>query len=1292
MDYIEQGIDVLFENKINYQKLDKMSDEIKNSKINNIEEFFERIKSIDGISLVIGSNGIGKTYLLEELKKYFELDKIDVNLIRFRDYDNLDSIKGAITSTSKYIIFDGLDEINSNVQNNVLEYVLSIKNKNVIVSSRRDFVQKRNLFDAKYNIYEIRQLEEYRIDNILKSNGLNKENYKNIYNLLKIPRFLIHLLNVKDIVEEKSNINKFDLLEMIVNRHFDVVNERAAIKIETNIHKKILQSLALVMMMTGKSNLTMEEFTIFLSNINHLDIKSYILNKDIIESFLNNQILLNYGNLIGFENKEIMEFLAAKEIFENEFSNKNLFDIVTIKDTNEINTLWFNTISYLISKSKIYYDLVLNYVFSNLHLQDNLLDLLLSIDYNFDAKDIITENIEKFIFQYTKLYQYMPFYDNTDSISKILNVDRKLCFKNLIEILVKQKIEKDLTDFDIVFINNTLSCINHLLEKYSFGKKETIKLKNYLLKNEKYYIQSNNFKVRYLYVCLKIFETAEIDDLLERNDIGKRLLSIFLYDNVHLNNLTKIDEHLNHYILNCRNKFDDHFIINEDLIAEFINTNYDLSRLKNLINNIKDDNNIASFIHFLNSNNSKKIWNKLSKKSIVGLLYNKIIKKLSDENTKSNQEIREEIMFDRRKGDALGKIIALCMKYDYITIDSLNNQNYTSNYITQYMRELIIKTFIINTKSINNLYDKLVDKKSIFNVWRLDLDNEIRIKHESQIKNLFPSEFLEYKKVLEKYQDKEYVRVEEVLNKVSSANNIYYKIDRVYDLIKNDSQFSIVNSNTIFKNTLKSISKEIENHISKIDINKLIIKAASNKTYTISYDIQLYPKAIFVLLKMGWDINKYNDVNVILLNNNIDKIEPSYNDNNYKKLLNYVSAKVSKDYVKLYMYDIMEKLKKYNSNVLFQTIFKWLDYINFDEYQINSILSFILDNINLLNENEIKKLKKFRKYKICQDILIELGFENEIKDRIDYIKKNLVFEGDLMTIEENGNFEYSSGTYINSLAKIGYKNKKYIFDLLEYMFNKYNEGDYYHFSKYILNMVTKYINNIDQSNINDIIDYIVLNEKNNNNRYLYEICSNISSLKNVQNRNIIQIINQYNSIITDQHVKVYSYNDLFNIVKEILQTNIFDDIIRIQFFEIFKDKNTKKIRPLREEIYQFLIGYELSRILNIRGFSTKVIYESTAPDKKRNDIQLVTEGFIQDIVIETKLSNNNDILNEKNIKAYIKNTLEKYKERFNSPRILFVIINQKLTIKTCQQKIDWINRNGIQFIDTVPIYLEKYFK
>ena len=1291
MDYIEQEIDVLFENKINYQKLDKVSDEFKNSKISNMEDFFERIKSINGISLVVGSNGIGKTYLLEKLKNNFESKKISVSLIKFRDYDNLDSIDKAISPASEYIIFDGLDEINSNIQNSVLEYALSIKNKNIIISSRRDFALKRNLFDAKYNVYEIKQLEEYKIDNILKTYGLNKENYKNIYNLLKTPRFLIHLLNVKDIVKEKNSINKYDLLEMILNKHFEVVNERAIIKIETNIHKKILQSLALVMMMTGKSNLTMEEFTIFLSNINHLEIKSYILNKDIIESFLNNHVLLNYGDLIAFENKEIMEFLAAKEIFENDFSNKDLFDIVTIKDTNEINTLWFNTISYLVSKSKIYFNLILNYIFNNLYIQDNLLDLLLSINYNFDDKNIITKNVEKIIFQYTKLYQYMPFSGKFGNISKMLTVDIKLCLKKLTKILVKNKIKEDLTDFDIIFINNTLSCINYLLEECLFTKNEIKNLKNYLLKNEENYLPSENFKVRYLHICLKIFETAEIDNLLENYNIDKRLLSIFLHDKIHLENLKKFDKHLNYYILNCRNKFDDDFIINEKLIAEFISNNYDINRLKNLINGIKDDNNIASFIHFLNSNNYQDLWIKLSKKSITSILYNKIINKLVNENLQSNRDIREEIMFDRREGDALEKIIALCIKYNYITIDSLNNQNYISNYITKYIRELIIKVFLINSEDIQILYEQLVDKKSIFNVWKLDLDNEVRTKLEPEIRNLFLSDFLEYKKLITKYQDKDYAKVEEILKKVDYANNIYYKIDRIYDLIKNSNQLSIVNSNIILKNSLKSISREIESYILMIDINKLVIKAAKNKTYTISYDFQLYPKAIFILSKLGYDINKYNDISVILYNNNMDKIELLYDDSNYKKLLDYVSKKKSKGYVKLYIYDIIEKLKKYNFNVLFQTIFKWLDYINFDEYQINSILSFILDNIDSLNDDEIKKLKKFRKHKICQDILIELGFKDEIKNRIDYIKSNLVFEGDLMSIESNGNFEYSSGTYINSLAKIGCKNKNYIYDLLSFMFNIYNSGDYYYFSKYILNMTIKYINN-NQFNLNDVIDYIISNEKNNNNRYLYKICNNLSLLKNIEYKNIIQEINQYNNIVTDKHVKIYSYDDLFNVVKEVLQTNIFDDILRINFLEIFRDKNTKKIKPLKEEVYQFLIGYELSRILNIRGFSTKVIYESTAFDKKRNDIQLVTEGFIQDIVIETKLSNNRDISNEENIKSYIKNTLGKYKERFNSPKILFVIINQNLTIKTFQQKIEWINKNGVQFIDTIPIYLEKYFR
>ena len=147
----------------------------------------------------------------------------------------------------------------------------------------------------------------------------------------------------------------------------------------------------------------------------------------------------------------------------------------------------------------------------------------------------------------------------------------------------------------------------------------------------------------------------------------------------------------------------------------------------------------------------------------------------------------------------------------------------------------------------------------------------------------------------------------------------------------------------------------------------------------------------------------------------------------------------------------------------------------------------------------------------------------------------------------------------------------------------------------------------------------------------------------------------------------------------------------MKFLEIFRDKDTKKIKPLREETYQFLIGYELNRILNFKGFSTKVIFEPMGIDKKRSDIQLVTEGFIQNIVIETKLSSNSDISNEDSIKSYINNTLQKYSNRFNSPKILFVIINQNYEIKTVNKKIDLINKSNTNLIDVILIDLKDSF-
>lgn len=171
--------------------------------------------------------------------------------------------------------------------------------------------------------------------------------------------------------------------------------------------------------------------------------------------------------------------------------------------------------------------------------------------------------------------------------------------------------------------------------------------------------------------------------------------------------------------------------------------------------------------------------------------------------------------------------------------------------------------------------------------------------------------------------------------------------------------------------------------------------------------------------------------------------------------------------------------------------------------------------------------------------------------------------------------------------------------------------------------------------------------------------------------------------------KIYSSEELFGIVTKMIENDIFADIKNIDFIEIFRNEKNK-INYLKESIYQFFIGYELSRMLMLEGFKTKVVYETTSPNKKRGDIQLITEGFVNDIIIETKLTNNDDLLPSK-IENYVNNTLSKYKVNFNSPKILFVIINQEQTSKTAKAKVEKVREHNEGFVYPILIDLKELF-
>ena len=1293
MENIEQKIIRLYEDGINYQIINSDKNKYEYAEENTIKnqsDFISLLKKRKGISIITGNNGIGKTYLLKQINNKFKEENKRAKLIELKNYNTLNEIENEIMDEHEIIIFDGLDEININIVDSVLNYIFTIKNKKIIVSSRKDFLQKNNMLNVIYNVYEIMPIEECRVKQLIEELDIEDLKTNNIMNLLKIPRFLLYIIDNIEQIKNLKKINKYNILNLIIENHLDTLNSRANIKIEKHIHRKILQSTALVMMMAGKTNLTIEEFITFLSRINYLDIKSYILNENIIESFFNNQLILNDGKILQFENKELMEFLAAKEIIENDISNEHLYKMV-INEENEIDSFWFNTITYLVCESQIYRKLILEYIYNNIEKQDNLINLIFNINFGIDDKEYIRIICNKLIFQYTKLYQYLNYADN--SIFNIVSANYKDILKILINLLNEFDFKSSIDEFNVIYINNILSIIDNMLEKYIPEQKELDYLKQFLVNNEKVIMNDRRFNVRYLTIYSKIMDIQAIDNLLNTEIINNRLFSIILHECPQINKLQRLDDIINRYIINYKDKFEEevYFFMDDALIKEFIINNYNVTRINKLLNKLDSDETIASFLRFINSNNND-ILNKFDRKTIIEVLYLKIVKRFLKEDSKSNMELREEIMFDRRQGDGFEKIIELCIKYKYIQDVDLKSIN-PSNYIIEYICELIIRKLLENGTQIQEIYNSLIKKELVFYVWKNDISSIEKNKYEDEIKRLFPEQYKNYIIAMEKFKNRDYVDIENSMKKILEASNIFYVIDKMYNFVKDDKKYNMIISDTIMKNTFKQIINKINEYIYNLDISKLQIKYnTKDKNYKLSYGVLFYSKAIYILKKGDIDINIYNEKNIILLRDYNNEISINYTDKEYKIFIDYLKRKNNEGYIRYYFYSIIEKIKDSHINELYDLIFQWIDKYEFEEYEINQLLSVLCENINIIDKNKLDKIKKFKENKTCQDLLILLNIESEIINRINYIKENLVYSGDIMSIEKNYNFEYSSGYYTSPLSKIDIKYIGYIIDITEFAFKKYNEGDYFYFVKYILEMVTSFIkNNIEKPEVASLIKRIIKLEKNNNNRYLFNICNSISTMKKLNVKQLGRTIIELNTIMGSNIKKIYSYDELFEIVKEVLENNIFEDIKRMNFFELFRNKDGE-LNKLNEQTFQFLIGYELNRILTIEGFNTKVTYESTGFDKKRSDIQLISEGFIQDIVIETKLIENNDIGNEEKIKQYINNTLNKYKSEFNSPKILFVIINQKSCINTCNKKIELINKNNEDFVVPILIDLKSIFK
>ena len=1285
MNKVEQDIKALYENNIDYCK--EFAERNQREMHNSIEIVFTKEKLPtrllnNTLSIITGNNGVGKSYTLKELYTFYNNHEYKVQIFILKEISEIDEIIRELKRDTEIIIFDGLDEININIYKQIKEYIFKgLKDKKVIISSRKDLLMRDNMLNSQYNIYEVLPLYKKEVKNALKRK-LEDSKINSLMSVLGLPRYLKGLIENFDELKKCDNLTKYKIMNLMVEKDLEELNSRSNFVIEKDIHLKILQSLALSMMMAGKINITKEELTQFFSRIEQLDIKHYIISPSIINVFINNQVLLNNGKSIQFENKEVMEFLAAKEIIENRFSNDNLYKIVT--DVNkDINMFWFNVLSYLVCEDKVYKELLYKYIDDNLLKDYNVINLLEYL--YFDNNIEFAENIFiKALRAYTGTHQYLE--NNNTRIYDIFNQSISNNINSLIDELEKIDYTSNLDDFKVIYVNNIQTLFLYAVEKRLIGKYEKNRIIDFLKNNINYCAENEKIRVRFISLLFKICTPRDIDKFLKNRRIDSRLVSLLIYECPKIEKLSNIYEIINKYILEFDSFYEeDSLFVYVKNVIDFMIKKYSEVELINLLNQIDNDKKMINFVNFF-YDYEKEIITLFDNKSMAPLIKQKVFDRLVNNDYLVDYIFSKNMLLEYKRDNVLYSLMKVCIN------NNLNIQYNTKtgsyNYNLEYISKLEIIALIEKGENINDIYNRVINKGILFNVWLFDLDDTKKEDLEPEIKKIFRTEYCDYKKREKINASKNYKAIEKALFEIDSSSNILFIIGEMNKI--NEDSISIIKTdeelNTIYERNINKIYDFVEKF--KIDeINVELLKKQKVIPFLENY---YYSIAIKILYNEGYDIEKYNDKNIIVLMRHLFPNKINYSNSNLQKLINYISKSADKEYIKHYLSSIIEYLRFKKYNELCNIIYKLLNKYEFEEFEMNQMLDVLCDDEDKINHNKISKILKNNKYKSCQDVLILSNYEDEIKNRVNYIKENFVIKGDPYKDEFHNSIEYFDESYSNPLKKISIKYIDYIADLVEFAFKKNKYGDYYFFLEYTLKIASAYIkNNIKEPSINKLIIRIIQLEKECEDKRFYKTCYAIKNLKNIDEHRYVDSLIQLNEMLKNNNIEILTYDELVKYVENILNNKIFNDIKRMRLFDIFKDETTegkKVVRTLKEQTYQLLIGYELERIMNLSGYNVKVNFETMGYDKKRGDIQIISEGFINDIILETKLVDNNDISNKDKTKEYVQNKLKSYSEQFNSPKILFVLINQKNTKKLCEDRIKYIEEANNEFV--VPLLID----
>ena len=323
-------------------------------------------------NLIVGEPGIGKTFLLHQIKDWLDTEGATTGLISLRQTgatELIDEFLNKQIEGPKVLLLDALDEVRSSLFPSVLQKIEQVSRSHpelpIYLSSRWVFISRYATSFPEYRFITISPFTRGQVREYLIAAGRSAADVDALLNrvmsfshrmlVIQVPRYLSYLDGFLKLngVEAAAHVSRNELFEHFIYAKLELEDDKL-ITDKKAIVKRVLEKLAVTMEIYQSNTISKDELMTFFDDVKS-DLKQVALSQISLDVFYDYSLLkVGQENLdeIEFENTEFQEYLCAKEITRLSDPGRAAFSFAVDPDVKEIYPTWFNALTFLVDMQK----------------------------------------------------------------------------------------------------------------------------------------------------------------------------------------------------------------------------------------------------------------------------------------------------------------------------------------------------------------------------------------------------------------------------------------------------------------------------------------------------------------------------------------------------------------------------------------------------------------------------------------------------------------------------------------------------------------------------------------------------------------------------------------------------------------------------------------------------------------------------------------------------------------------------------------------------------------------------